>query len=75
MFNDLCVKSVTRQAKACIAQQVRRASAPFANRGTNADQRKIAGAASEVANENKLIMVKRGFIKVSGGNRLQFKLY
>jgi hypothetical protein len=75
MFNDLCVKCVTRQAETCIAQQVRWTSAPLANGRTNADQRKIACAASEVAYENKLVMVERGFIKVSGGNGLQFKLY
>src|SRR6476646_7631455 len=70
MFNNLCVKCVTRQPQTCIAQQVCRASAPLANRGTNAYQRKIAGAATEVAYENQLIMSKRGFIVVSGGNGL-----
>src|SRR5689334_5758244 len=53
MFNDLCVKCVTGQAETCIAQQVRRASALLANRRTNADQRKIACATAEVANENQ----------------------
>src|SRR6476646_11618351 len=58
MFNDLCVKGVTGQAETCIAQQVRLASASLANRGTNAYQRKIAGTASEVANENQFVMVE-----------------
>src|ERR1041385_7105468 len=75
VFNDFCLKRIASQPQTCVAQQVRGASAPLANRRTNADQRKIACAASEVANENKLIMVERGFIVVSGGNRLQLKLY
>src|ERR1051326_1187581 len=70
VLNDLCVKRVTRKTETCIAQQVRWASAPFANARTNADKRKIACAAAEVANENKLIMIQRGFIVVRGGNGL-----
>src|SRR5579871_2063949 len=75
MFNDLCVEGVTRQPQTSIAQQVCRTSAPLANGRTNADKRKVAGAATEVANKNQLVMLERGFIIVSGGNRLQLELY
>src|SRR5579859_5179705 len=75
MFNDLCVEGVTRQPQTSIAQQVRRTSAPLANGRTNADKRKVAGAATEVANKNQLVMLERGFIKMGGGNRLQLELY
>src|SRR5438270_7737112 len=74
MLNDFCVKCIARQSETSIAQQVRWASTPLANRRTNADQRKIACAATEIANENQLVMVKRGFIIVSSGNGLQFKI-
>src|SRR5215831_2269162 len=75
MFNDPCVKRVASQPQTCVAQQVSWPSAPLANGRTNADQREIACAPAEVANKNQLVMVECGFIVVSGGNRLQFKLY
>jgi DNA-binding HxlR family transcriptional regulator len=51
-------------------------------RGCTDDRRKIeyrltpkGEAATEIANENKLIVIKRGFIVVCCGNRLQFELH
>ena len=44
-----------------------------AHSGSDPKQRKIAGAAAEIADQDEFVVVKRGFVMMGGGNGLQFK--
>ena len=74
MADDLGVEGISGEAEAGIAQQVSGGAAAAQNRGTNSQQREVAGAAAEVSNQNELVAVERGFVVARGGDGLQFKL-
>src|SRR4051794_3030264 len=52
---------------------MRRATAA-ANCRADMDERKIAGAAAEVADQNQLVVIERGLVIVSRGHGLHFEL-
>jgi len=60
---------------ATIAQQAGAGVPAGPHTGTHPQQRKIAGAAAEVPDHNQFIVIERGFVSVSCGNRLHLELH
>src|ERR1700733_14908217 len=50
---DLCVERIAGDSDTRIAHDIRRGPPATANRGADANQGKVAGAASEVSNQNQ----------------------
>ena len=73
--HDARIEGVARQSHAAVAQQVcGTASAPTHSR-PHVQQRKVAGAAAEVADQDQLVVVERRFVGIGRGHRLHLELH
>jgi hypothetical protein len=77
--DDLRIEGISRQAHSGITHDAARASIPstsiLSNAGANVNQREIAGAAAEIANEDEFVVIERRLIVMSGGHGLHLELY
>ena len=64
-----------RRAEAAVRTAQAQLSDLAAGARSNAQQRKVAGAAAKVANENQLVVVECRFVVVGGRDRLQFEIH
>ena len=71
--DNFCVEGVSRNAHAGVANDVARDSASAANVRADMNKGEVTGAASEIADQNKFIMIERGFIIMRSGHRLHFE--
>ena len=67
MAHDFGVEGIAGKADAFVAEELTFGAA-------DAQQRKVTGAAAEVADDDELFMVERAFVMVGGGDGLEFKV-
>ena len=72
--HNLGVERVARQPESAIAQQIRRPPAAFPDLRPHSQQRKVTGAAAEVADQNQLIVIERRLVIERRRHRFQFEL-
>src|SRR5487761_1635608 len=60
------IECIARDTYTAVAKQILRGSTTSAYTGTDMQQGKVAGASAEVADQDELVMVKRGFISIRG---------
>src|SRR6266702_6208670 len=69
------IERITRKADTAVAKQIARGAAATSDTWSHMQQRKITGAAAEVANHNQLIVIEGGLIGVGGGDGLHFEFH
>ena len=74
MPDDLGVESIPGQPDARVAEKIGGCPAALPNRGPDANQGKITGAAAEVSDQNELVAVECGFIVACGRDRFEFEV-
>ena len=66
--HELAVEGVARDVHAVVAED--RAGAPSARAGADAQQREVAGAAAEVADQEQLVALEAALVVAGGADRL-----
>src|SRR5207249_1205878 len=69
------VKRISGESDAAIAEEIIGHSASLTDAWPGVQQRKVAGAAAEIADQNQLVMVERGFVIMSRRHRLQLEYH
>lgn len=72
--NDASVEGIPCQTEAAVAEEVFCGAPTFADAGADVQKGEVAGAATEVADENKFIVIEGGFVGVGSGDRFHFKV-
>src|SRR5580658_487327 len=72
--DDLRVEGISRDAHSRITDDAARGSIP-ANGGANVNQREIARTAPEIPNEDKLVVIERGFVIICRCYGLHLELH
>ena len=62
MPDDLGVKSIPSQPDARVAQEVGSGLASPPDTGADSKQRKVTGSSAEVADQDELVLIERGFV-------------
>src|SRR6266567_1187170 len=75
LAHDASVKGVAGEPHATVAEQVIRSPAAAADRGANANEGEVAGAAAEVADEDELVVIEGGLVGIGGGDGLELEAH